>query len=202
MPNRCRVCEHRSRPQVELSVARGVSAKQISRRFPPLSEDSIYRHRAHIPADLMRELRRRIELPEAELEALRIEESRGLLENLVAQRAGLWKIARQSEELGDMTHAITAHRAITDNLALTGKLLDLFAATHQTTNNILIASPDWLLMRSALIEALAPYPEARQAVAQVLRKLEAAEPAPMIAEPTESDARASNMKDETDAHSG
>jgi hypothetical protein len=57
------------------------------------------------------------------------------------------------------------------NLELVGKLLgDLAVGTH-TVNNVLIL-PAYIELRVGLVEALAPYPEAKIAVAQVLHRLE------------------------------
>lgn len=145
---------------------------QLARRFPPLSHDSIWRHSQHMPESLLAELRTKTNLPAEQLEKLRIEESSGLLENLVHQRAALYHLANSCEAVGDAGHAVAAHRAITCNLELTGKLLELFTAHTTTINNSLIISPDYLALRAALIGALAPHPAARQAVARVLRELE------------------------------
>ena len=61
--------------------------------------------------------------------------------------------------------------ALHTNLELTGKLLgDLGVGTTNVTN-ILIA-PQYLEMRLALVQALAPFAEARVAVAQALHQIE------------------------------
>jgi hypothetical protein len=39
-------------------------------------------------------------------------------------------------------------------------------------NQNLVISPDYLQLRQALLKALAPYPEARRAVVEILRSLE------------------------------
>jgi hypothetical protein len=41
---------------------------------------------------------------------------------------------------------------------------------HQTTVNVLVASPEWIALRNLLLNALAPYPEARLAVATALAR--------------------------------
>ena len=72
-----------------------------------------------------------------------------------------------AEECGDGNMISNARRAAAQNLELSGKLprrpeqgLD---HDHQRS-----AQPAYVEMRVELVEALAPYPEARYAVAQVL----------------------------------
>jgi hypothetical protein len=173
----CSVCQAPQRGRVELGLARGVSAAALSRRFK-LSPDAIKRHVKHIPPALMRELQAKSLLPERELESLRIEESTGLLQHLIHQRARLYRLVDSCEELGDVRSAFVGHARITANLEQTGKLLDLFAAAATTIHQNLVISPDYLQLRQALLTALAPHAEARRAVVEVLRTLEDIAPEP------------------------
>ena len=58
------------------------------------------------------------------------------------------------------------------NLEITGKLLGDLSSGGTTINNVLVM-PAYVEMRVELVRALAPYPEARQAVASVLHRIEA-----------------------------
>jgi hypothetical protein len=58
------------------------------------------------------------------------------------------------------------------NLEITGKLLGALNLGHTTVNNVLVL-PAYVELRVGLVTALAPFPEARRAVAQVLHALEA-----------------------------
>ena len=42
-----------------------------------------------------------------------------------------------------------------------------------TTINVLVANPEWISIRSAIIRALQPFPEAREAVVEAMREAEA-----------------------------
>lgn len=171
MGARCLTCDSPHRARIEFGLARGVPVRALARRFG-LSKDCVYRHRKHVSPALMQELRAKALMPAADLERLRIEESSGLLEHLVAQRGHLYRLADTAEELGDIHGACGVHGRITANLELTGKLLDMFAS-HATsvTQNILVA-PQYLSLRQALVQALRPYSEARRAVVAVLREIE------------------------------
>jgi hypothetical protein len=57
------------------------------------------------------------------------------------------------------------------NLEITGKLLGDLGVGSTTINNVLVL-PAYVEMRVELVRALAPFPEARQAVAAVLHAIE------------------------------
>lgn len=71
----------------------------------------------------------------------------------------------QAESTGDARTVLLAVREARTNLELLARLLgDLREA--QTVN--LLVQPEWYRVRSILIEALLPYPDARAAVSRVL----------------------------------
>ena len=107
-----------------------------------------------------------------DLARLQVTESEGLLASLVTQRARLQSHAELAMEMGDPSAATSAERAIMSNLELTGKLLgQITQRTHTTSTSILI-SADYLALRSAIITALRPFPEASRAVGAALHQLE------------------------------
>jgi hypothetical protein len=55
-------------------------------------------------------------------------------------------------------------------LELVGKLLGQLVQRHESTS--LLVSPDYLQLRSMLVQALRPFPEAARAVAAALHTLE------------------------------
>jgi hypothetical protein len=70
---------------------------------------------------------------------------------------------------------------IHQNLELVGRHLGEFAKVSVQTNISLLVTPEYLKLRAALLQALWPFPEARQAVASVLHSIEGAaaqEPVP------------------------
>jgi hypothetical protein len=74
------------------------------------------------------------------------------------------------EEAGDGNMLARISGQLHRNMEIVGKLLgDLNTGT--TINNILI-QPQYIELRIGLVNALAPYPEARQAVAAVLHTIE------------------------------
>jgi hypothetical protein len=77
-----------------------------------------------------------------------------------------------AEECGDSNMVCRVTGQLHQNLELTGKLLGDLGVGSTTVNNVLVM-PAYVEMRSALVNALADFPEARQAVAAVLHQLEA-----------------------------
>ena len=168
----CQVCTSKDRYRVEFGLARRISVTVLAKRYG-LHTDAIYRHRkGHVPPTVLHDLRKKADMPEAELEKLRVTESNALLEHLVVQRARLYKLVDSCEEVGDFAHAIVGHTRITANLELTGKLLDVFASHAPVHQNITI-SADYLRLRQVLLQALRPFPEARRAITEALRTIEA-----------------------------
>ena len=167
----CRVCGHRERAAVDLALARGVSVTALSRRYR-VSTDSIYRHaKAHLPAQLRAALIAGPTIEGIDLDKLRETESQSLLMHLVSLRNRLFASLDTAEEYRDANMVARVTSQIHTNLELMAKLLGDLQTGH-VTNNILV-TPVYVEMRVALVAALAPYPDARHAVAQVLHRLEA-----------------------------
>lgn len=172
MARSCTVCEHPERARIELGLARKASMRAMGRSFS-LSKDALYRHRKeHMPAQLQAALLATGRPSTIDLEALRKSESEGALQHLVAQRARLYVLADAAEDVGDIRAAAAVHARLHANFELTCKLVgEISAHAHHVTNNILVM-PAYHEMRTALVQALRAFPQARQAVATVLHRIE------------------------------
>jgi transposase-like protein len=165
----CSCCKHRENTSIDLGLSRGVSVLALSRRYG-VTTDSLYRHRKlHLSPQLRAKL---LQGPDTEidLDKLRETESQSLLANLVALRRRLFASFDYAEEMGD-THLLTrVSSQIHTNLEITGKLIGDLGVAGSTTNILVL--PTYVEMRVELVRALAPFPEARVAVAQVLHAIE------------------------------
>jgi hypothetical protein len=175
MGQKCAVCEHPRRAEIELATARKVGIRQIAQKFA-VSQWSVQRHKAHMPPQLSAALAATGFPTCVDLEALRKAESEGLLQTLVAQRGRLYRLLDAAEEVGDLKAAAAVHGRIDANVNSVARLLGEITTHSQTTVNNLLVAPEYVLLRSALVQALRPYPDARKAAAKVLRNLEGAEP--------------------------
>jgi hypothetical protein len=174
---RCFVCSSPERARIELALARRVPYRALQAHFPDIGRDSFYRHRkAHMPPQLQAALKAAGKPSDIDLDALRTSESEGLLQHLVAQRGRLYVLLDLAEEVQDVRAAAGVHGRIVENLQLTAKLLGEITSHATTTVNNLVVSGEYVALRSALVRALGPHPEARRAVAAVLRDLEGEEP--------------------------
>ncbi|PWT86437.1 MAG: hypothetical protein C5B58_01415 [Acidobacteria bacterium] len=125
--------------------------------------------RAHLTAQLRAKLIAGPDI-EIDLDRLRESESQSLLANLVAARHRLFASLDVAEECGD-SNMVCRPAQIHQNLELTGKLLGDLGVGSTTVTNVLVL-PAYVEMRVALVNALAAFPEARQAVAAVLHQIE------------------------------
>jgi hypothetical protein len=188
----CTICSHKARASIEVAIVNRVPARAIAARFE-VSKDAVMRHGRNHLTPTQRAALLTAQRPPAtavDLEALRTTESEGLLCQLVAQRARLQQSAELALELGDVRASVAAEGAITSNLALVGKLLGQLVQRHDVRHTSVLLSPDYLALRSALIAALKPYPDAAKAVGAALYRLEsdaarditdqAAKPAPAV----------------------
>jgi hypothetical protein len=166
----CRICTHREAQAINLAIARGVSPTALARRYN-VSTDSIYRHRAgHLPPQLRAALVAGPELS-IDLDKLRETESQSLLANLIALRQRLFAALDTAEEYHDAAMLTRVSAQLHHNLELVARLVGDLNVGTTITNNVLVM-PQYLELRSALVAALAPFSDAKVAVAQVLHQLE------------------------------
>jgi hypothetical protein len=182
--NQSSITRHEARAQIERDLAIGLPLRRLARKYG-VSKDSLHRHRKRLPPQLRAAMLAQSLRPEVDLDKLRTVESEGLLVNLAAQRAKLllWQDAAASAEQYQVASAIAAqlHR----NLELVGKYLGEFAQHHRVAHVNMMISPEYLELRSILLRALLPFPEARRAVADAIHRLEmkAAQQASPVLEP-------------------
>jgi hypothetical protein len=173
----CFVCRHRECAAINLSIARGVSLGSIAKRHK-LGYASVYRHsiRPHcFPPELKAKLLAGPTIEgTASLEKLKNIEGESLLLHLINLRHRLFAALDTAEYVGDGGMLSKVSGQLHHNFEITGRLLgDLGtnAPTYINNNNILIL-PSYIELRVELVNALAAFPEARTAVAQVLHTLE------------------------------
>jgi hypothetical protein len=132
--------------------------RDIARRWR-VSKDAVARHKEHLPAHLAK----------AE-EAKEVAQADSLLDRLLdlsKETAAILKEARQGDEK-DNELALKAIARAEKQIELQARLLGELKDT--TTVNVLVL-PEWQAMRTAIISALIPFPEARIAVAEALQRI-------------------------------
>jgi hypothetical protein len=157
---RCTVCGHDYIAAIDRALILGRPIRGIARTFG-VSEDALGRHRTHLPRILVK--------AHDVAETVRADE---LLAEATALQIKAWDLLETAEAQDDQRTALMAVREIRGCLELLARLLGEFRDQPLVT---LIAAPEWLAIRGTLLDALAPYPEARTAVAGRLLALEAGE---------------------------
>ncbi|MCI4567208.1 hypothetical protein [Lysobacter sp. CFH 32150] len=168
----CQVCTHPDRASMELGLANKVTERVLAKRYG-VSRDSLGRHRRHhMTPDLLASLITRGRMSPTDLENLRIVESEGSLQHLVAVRGRLYGMMDYAESINDYKAASAIGERIVKVCETIAKLLgDIRTGTVNVTNNMLVM-PEFHAFRTSIMQALKAHPEAREAVALALRSYE------------------------------
>ncbi len=162
MSRACATCHSPNRAEIEAQIVSGIGLSAIERDFP-ITRDALRRHREnHMSPTLI---------------AVKNEHARQ--SNLAATAADrVASLLGKLEDLVERTHEerresmlLAASRELRSAIELSAKLDGSLRPENQTTVQVLnlSTSPEWIDVRSRILAALAPYPEARIAVAEALR---------------------------------
>ncbi len=158
MPRKCSICEHPQAEEINTALLNGVSLRNIAERYS-VSKTALHRHKeSHLPADLVKAQ-----------EAQEVAKADSLLDQVAELRDKALAILAKAEQAGDLRTALQGIKEARGCLELLAKLQG--ELQERTTVNILI-NPQWLSLRTVILEALDGFPEARLAVAQALREVE------------------------------
>jgi hypothetical protein len=169
---RATINEHPDRGRIEFDLARGVPVRAVAKKYG-VHIVTLYRLRARLPAQLKAAHMGQRLRAGADLEKLRLDESEALLQNIATQRARLLLMQDSAMDAGDHHMAALIAGRILQSIELAGKYLGEFAQHQIRTTVSVLVSPEYLEFRAALMRALAPFPEARLAVAMALHTVEA-----------------------------
>ena len=159
MPRSCTVCVHAKREEIDRALVEGVSAAEISGRYRTVGERAVRRHRSnHLPAKLV--------IAE---KAAQVAEADDLLEQVGDLQRRALAILDKAEEVGELKTALSAIRETRGNLELLAKLLGELDERPVVNLNV---SSEWLELRTVIVTALEPHPEAMSAVVGALEGAE------------------------------
>lgn len=157
MPRACTVCQHPERDAINHALVSDTSNRRIAAQYS-LSEQAVRRHKAeHLPSIMVKSQ-----------EASDVAHA----DQLLAEVNRLYRVAIGIMEKSSAKKPETALRAI----GVAGRMLELLGElmgelNRQPQVNILVA-PEWLQVRTVLLRALQPHPDARAAVAAALVTME------------------------------
>ena len=148
MPQSCKACRHPDRAEIDAAILRGEPNRRIASRVGT-SEAAIRRHAAHVPQALALATR-----------AEEVTRADDLLEGVRSAEAHARRLVAKAERDEDIRAALAGLKVVLDALALLAKV-----AAEQRAGSLAIAdSPEWDVLFSAILGALAPHPEATAAV--------------------------------------
>ncbi len=158
MPRTCTICTHNEHHVINVELVSRTSYRDIARHYG-VSKDALKRHsEEHIPQLLV----------EAS-EATRKAKADDLLEELSKIAENLERLSDLAEENEDYRTAISAQATLLKRVDLLARVREIIK--EGTTVNVLM-NPQWIEVRTAMMDALADFPEARVAVARRLVALE------------------------------
>jgi hypothetical protein len=157
MPRVCTICTHPGSAAIDAALVAGASLRTIARQYA-VSPDAVNRHKKHLPSHVARAK-----------DAAQVADADDLLAQLKALRDRAISILTKAETAGDYRTALAGIReargCIETLLEVEGEL------DRRGVVNVTV-SADWIEVRSVILAALQPYPDARQAVAGRLSVIE------------------------------
>ncbi len=158
MPRTCTVCGHPQRPAIDRALVEGLPFRHIASRFDT-STAALQRHKAdHLPGHVAKAQ-----------EAAQVADADDLLKQLKALRNKAISILQQAEKAGDFR---TALMGIREARGCIETLMEVEGELDRRGVTNIIVNPEWVQIRTALMVALTPFPDAAQAVAGTLVSLE------------------------------
>jgi hypothetical protein len=153
---RCTVCDHPRLVEIDQALVRGEGAPGIAAHYRGLSDDAVRRHReSHLPERLLKAR-----------EIAEVAQADPLLEQVRTLHRRALAILDQSESAGDLRTALGGIREARGCLELLGRLEGELEAP---TVNVMVTQ-QVIEVQTIILQALAPFPAARTAVADVLAR--------------------------------
>jgi hypothetical protein len=172
---RSTIDQHPERAAIELGLARAVPLRVLSKRHR-VSIDALYRHRQKMRRDQPQVFAALVaadwKVKPEELEALRLETSDGWLKQLRSQFDKLLRAQDLCLETGNFTVAAQLASQVHRALEMLGRAIGEIATHSVKVQQNIILAPGYWRARTAIVQALAPFPDARRAVLQALRGVE------------------------------
>src|SRR4051794_6058773 len=157
MPRVCTVCAHGDIVAINQSLLSGESFRAIALRFA-LSVDALKRHKAgHISVTVAKAQ-----------EAAEVAVADDLLVQVRALRGKAMSLLLKAENAGDIRTALAGVREARACIEL---LMEVEGELDRRPVVNIITNPAWVELRTTLLQALLPFPEARVAVGAALNEV-------------------------------
>lgn len=157
MPRVCSICSHKERAEIDKALIDSVPFRHIASRYN-VTTGSLQRHKAdHLPAAMVQSK-----------QAAEVARGDTLLDQVKSLQEKALAILATAEKDGQLRTALMAIREARENLTLLGKLM---GELQENQINIVMA-PEWVVLRTVIMQALEPYPEARLSLIPAIVEVE------------------------------
>jgi hypothetical protein len=175
LTGRCQGCNHPERVRIERFLATGAAIKGAARKFA-IDYHALRRHwRNHVSAEARASYVTGAGATKDQLEQFVADESLGLIDHYRIVRGALYKGFTAAVELGDGNFLALLAGRLHENFRDCGRLTgELQRGPLLNIQNNVLVNPDYTRAIARIVSAVAPYPEARDAVITALRDLDAA----------------------------
>jgi hypothetical protein len=174
LTGRCQGCNHPERVRIERFLATGAAIKGAARKFA-IDYHALRRHwRNHVSAEARATYIAGPAAAKDQLEEIVADESLGLIDHYRIVRGALYKWFSAAAELGDGNAVALLAGRLHENFRDCGRLTgELQRGPLLNIQNNVLVNPDYTRAIARIVSAVAPYPEAREAVIAALRDLDA-----------------------------
>jgi hypothetical protein len=171
---RCKICRHPDRTLIEAARVGGCGVDAIAAKFG-VSRDGVWRHcKNHISDDARSDYLAAV--PMSELAAKAASEGVNVLSYFSIVRDILMRQFQLAASVGDRNATASLAGRLTEVLraigSISGEMGSLAANSITINNTTVLNSPIFANLQANMLTALAPYPEARNAVVAALRAME------------------------------
>ncbi len=154
MPRTCTICTHQQRQAIDKALIAGEPFRNIAERFGT-SATALTRHKDdHLPARMVKAHERQD-----------VRQAIDIVQQLKAVNSACWHVLSEARASGDGELILKASDRITKHIELQAKLLGELEQEGTTT---IVINQQVQHYTAILMQALAPFPDARAAVALAL----------------------------------
>ena len=152
----CTICTHDKREEIDVKIVAKTAYRNIAKQYT-ISTAAICRHKKeHLPKELIKS--------EETKEIARADNLIGQVQSLKDRADNILDKAEQGKSYTIALQAIKEIRSIVELLAKLSGDIQTGVTIH--------LSPEWISLRTVIINSLLPYPEAGKAVLEAIKKQE------------------------------
>lgn len=159
MPQKCKVCTHQKQDTIERLIAKGIPLRSLSNQYG-MSAGSLSRHKRVCMASTIEEVTELVK-----------EEDRRRALDVLAEVTNLYERGNtalsSAENNEDLTNTFRGIRTQAHVLKL---FAELTGEIDSNTEINILMNPQFIQVQAVIMQALNPFPEARQAVVKALEE--------------------------------